>query len=132
MHHGTTVVHWDSTTATNRSARIYMRLEKNCSTLTWGKATWSALKSSHCGLPDYSLKTDIEEYLSNSLVNRTSVDCKSSICELNRRRVQKSWVVVKISNTGFNPLWFLFKKKKKHSCPSRISTKWKETVTVQT
>lgn len=82
MHHGTTVVHWDTSAGTNRSARIYMRLEKNCSTLTWGKATWSALKHTHSGPPDYSLKTDLEDYLSNALVTRSSVDCRSSIGEL--------------------------------------------------
>lgn len=76
MHHGTTVVHWAAEMASNRSARIFMRLERNCSTLTWDKTSWSALKRSS-GAPDYCLKTDPEDNLPNALINRSSVNCSS-------------------------------------------------------
>lgn len=72
MHHGATVVHWD-TVAGNRSARIFLRLERNCATLTWGKTSWSALKNCS-GTPDFSLKTDVEDYIPNALLNRSSLE----------------------------------------------------------
>ncbi|XP_050529538.1 uncharacterized protein LOC126899057 isoform X2 [Daktulosphaira vitifoliae] len=79
MHHGTTVVHWDVDAGGNRSALIYMRLERNCSTLTWSKTSWSALKLCSANMPDYSLSTDPEDCLPNALLHRPSVDCLSSI-----------------------------------------------------
>ncbi|VVC34658.1 Hypothetical protein CINCED_3A005174 [Cinara cedri] len=80
MNHGTTLIHWDASTSLNRTARVYFRLEKNCSTLTWGRPAWSALKpNGHSSQADYSLKTDIEDYLANSLVTRPSINCRSSI-----------------------------------------------------
>jgi len=78
MHHGTTVVHWAAEMTSNRSARVFMRLERNCSTLTWDKTSWSALQGSS-GTPDYSLKTDPEDSLPNALINRSSVDCSSAM-----------------------------------------------------
>lgn len=77
MHHGATVVHWDAVSGGTRSARIFMRLERNCSTLTWRKTTWSALKRSYSGTPDYSLTVDPEDCIPNSLLNRPSVNCTS-------------------------------------------------------
>lgn len=77
MHHGTTVVHWDADAGGTRSTLVYMRLERNCSVLTWGKTSWSALKMCSTSMPDYSLKVDPEDGVANALVNRTSVDCSS-------------------------------------------------------
>lgn len=79
MHHGTTVVHWDAVAGSSRSARVFLRLERNCSTLTWRKATWSALKRSSSGPSDYSLKSDSENSIPNSLLNRPSVSCTSVV-----------------------------------------------------
>lgn len=81
MHHGTTVVHWAAEMGSSRSARIFMRLERNCSILTWEKTSWSALKRSS-GTPDYSLKTDLEDSLPNALRNRSSVNCPSVMGKL--------------------------------------------------
>jgi len=81
MHHGTTVVHWAAEMGSNRSARIFMRLERNCSTLTWEKTSWSALKRSS-GTPDYCLKTDPEDSLPKALRNRSSVNCPSIMGKL--------------------------------------------------
>lgn len=78
MHHGATVVHWAADTGSNRSARVFMRLEQNCSTLTWGNTSWSALKRTS-GTPDFSLITDPEDCIPNVLRNRSSVDCTSVV-----------------------------------------------------
>lgn len=79
MHHGTTVVHWDAVAGGSRSARIFLRLERNCSTLTWRKTSWSALKRTSSGTPDYSLKSDLEDCIPNSLLNRPSVNLTSVV-----------------------------------------------------
>lgn len=79
MHHGTTVVHWDAEAGGNRSALVFMRLERNCSTLTWGKTAWSALKMCSVAMPDYSLKVDPEDSIPNVLISRQSLDCPSVI-----------------------------------------------------
>lgn len=105
MHHGATVVHWDAIAGGNRSARIFMRLERNCSTLTWGKTTWSALKSGS-GAPDFSLKTDPEDCIPNALLNRSSVNCSSVIGKLikynmSSKRINNNNIKMKVFQSVF-------------------------------
>ncbi|XP_050438662.1 uncharacterized protein LOC126844474 isoform X2 [Adelges cooleyi] len=77
MHHGTTVVHWDAEYS-NRSSLVYLRLERNNWTLSWGKKPWSSLRLNSANMPDYSLSVDPEDNVPNSIMNRQSADCPSS------------------------------------------------------
>ncbi|XP_065340527.1 uncharacterized protein LOC135939859 isoform X4 [Cloeon dipterum] len=67
MHHGSTAVHYE--TDGSRSALVYMRLERNCSTLTWTRPCWSGLRGAGAGgsQPDYCLSANPEEIISPSL-----------------------------------------------------------------
>lgn len=76
MHHGTTVVHWGAEMG-NRSALIFLRLDRNSGMLTWDKTSWSALRT-NSGAPDFSLNTDPEDLLPSALVNRSAVNILSA------------------------------------------------------
>ena len=66
LHHGTTVVHWDS--ESGRSCLVYLKLERSNGTLTWSKPPWSALKASHSSQPDFLLGNNPEDAVSRGLV----------------------------------------------------------------
>ena len=58
MHHGSTMVRWDSNN--NHSAICYLRLENENSTLSWCKPQWSALRGASSAAPDYMFKGELE------------------------------------------------------------------------
>ncbi|XP_059477759.1 uncharacterized protein LOC132198045 isoform X2 [Neocloeon triangulifer] len=65
MHHGSTAVHYE--TDGSRSALVYMRLERSCSTLTWTRPCWSGLRGAAAGGPDYCLSANPEENIPPSM-----------------------------------------------------------------
>ncbi|CAL4059438.1 unnamed protein product, partial [Meganyctiphanes norvegica] len=72
LHHGTTVVHWD--TESGRSCLVYLRLERCNGTLTWCKPPWSALKAAHSSSqPDYQLSNTPEDWVSPGLLLKYSM-----------------------------------------------------------
>lgn len=59
------MAHWEA--ESNRTALVYIRLERSCGTLTWGKTSWSALKAgpaSSSSAPDYNLGANPEDMVS--------------------------------------------------------------------
>lgn len=76
LHHGSTAVHWESDYG-SRTALVYVRLERACATLTWGKTAWSGLKTgagggSSSAPSDYCLSANPEESVAPGIVTRTS------------------------------------------------------------
>ncbi|XP_076227082.1 1-phosphatidylinositol 4,5-bisphosphate phosphodiesterase epsilon-1 [Nomia melanderi] len=49
LHHGTTLVHWDSEGGTTRTALIFARVDRACGTFVWEKPAWSPLKTAQIG-----------------------------------------------------------------------------------
>uniref|UniRef100_A0A8D9BY52 Phosphoinositide phospholipase C n=2 Tax=Cacopsylla melanoneura TaxID=428564 RepID=A0A8D9BY52_9HEMI len=68
LHHGVTMAHWEA--ESNRTALVYIRLERSCGTLTWGKTAWSALKvgsASSSSTVDYNLGVNPEDMIPTAL-----------------------------------------------------------------
>ncbi|XP_076173797.1 1-phosphatidylinositol 4,5-bisphosphate phosphodiesterase epsilon-1 isoform X3 [Ptiloglossa arizonensis] len=49
LHHGTTLVHWDSEGGTTRTALVFARVDRACGTFVWEKPPWSPLKTAQIG-----------------------------------------------------------------------------------
>nr|CAD7572888.1 unnamed protein product [Timema californicum] len=66
LHHGSTAVHWDAEGG-SRTALAYVRLERSCATLTWGRPAWSGLRTGAGNSPDYCLSANPEETVAPAL-----------------------------------------------------------------
>lgn len=73
LHHGTTSVHWES--EVSRTALVYVRLERSCATLTWGRPSWSGLSKpggsgGGSSGADYSLSANPEDAVAPALASK--------------------------------------------------------------
>lgn len=67
------MIHWEYESGISRTASVFARVDRACSTMIWGKPSWSSLNTSCVvGMPfmDFSLSTNVEESLPASLVAR--------------------------------------------------------------
>ncbi|KAJ8884100.1 hypothetical protein PR048_015957 [Dryococelus australis] len=74
LHHGSTAVHWDAEGG-SRTALVYVRLERSCATVTWGRPSWSGLRTGTGGSgssPDYCLSANPEEHVAPAMTLKLS------------------------------------------------------------
>lgn len=45
LHHGTTAVLWEPEVPADKSAYVYLRLERSCGTISWHRPGWKQLKA---------------------------------------------------------------------------------------
>ncbi|XP_074103841.1 1-phosphatidylinositol 4,5-bisphosphate phosphodiesterase epsilon-1 isoform X1 [Cotesia typhae] len=94
LHHGTTLVHWDCEGAGgSRTALVYARVDRACSTLVWEKPTWSPLKTPGLGgvSTEFTLTVNPEESVPPVLISKytslqtecTSISLEEGYLDLN-------------------------------------------------
>ncbi|XP_053978148.1 1-phosphatidylinositol 4,5-bisphosphate phosphodiesterase epsilon-1-like isoform X2 [Hylaeus volcanicus] len=87
LHHGTTLVHWDSESGTTRTALVFARIDRACGTFVWEKPPWSPLKTAQIGgaaSTDFSLTANPEEVVPAGLSTRygtQQLECASVTLE---------------------------------------------------
>ncbi|XP_015189292.1 PREDICTED: 1-phosphatidylinositol 4,5-bisphosphate phosphodiesterase epsilon-1-like [Polistes dominula] len=74
LHHGTTLVHWDCESGTSRTALVFARVDRACSTFVWEKPPWSSLKTGQFGTntayTEFSIMSNPEENIPAGLISR--------------------------------------------------------------
>ncbi|XP_054003483.1 1-phosphatidylinositol 4,5-bisphosphate phosphodiesterase epsilon-1-like isoform X2 [Hylaeus anthracinus] len=87
LHHGTTLVHWDSESGTTRTALVFARVDRACGTFVWEKPPWSPLKTAQIGgaaSTDFSLTANPEDVVPAGLSTRygtQQLECASVTLE---------------------------------------------------
>ncbi|XP_076374836.1 1-phosphatidylinositol 4,5-bisphosphate phosphodiesterase epsilon-1 isoform X2 [Megalopta genalis] len=88
LHHGTTLVHWDTEGGTTRTALVYGRVDRACGTFVWEKPAWGLLKTAQVGgtasSGDFSLTANPEDTVPAGLLGRYTTpqaDCASVTLE---------------------------------------------------
>uniref|UniRef100_T1IQR7 Phosphoinositide phospholipase C n=1 Tax=Strigamia maritima TaxID=126957 RepID=T1IQR7_STRMM len=66
LHHGSTVVHWESDSS--RLSLVFLRLERSCSMITWTRSNWNCLRSA--AQTDFFSSTDNEQGVSPGIILR--------------------------------------------------------------
>ncbi|XP_076629671.1 1-phosphatidylinositol 4,5-bisphosphate phosphodiesterase epsilon-1 isoform X2 [Colletes latitarsis] len=87
LHHGTTLVHWDSEGGTTRTALVFARVDRACGTFVWEKPPWSPLKTAQIGgtaSTEFSLTANPEDTVPAGLSTRYTTqqsECSSVTLE---------------------------------------------------
>ncbi|XP_043265479.1 1-phosphatidylinositol 4,5-bisphosphate phosphodiesterase epsilon-1-like isoform X2 [Colletes gigas] len=87
LHHGSTLVHWDSEGGTTRTALVFARVDRACGTFVWEKPPWSPLKTAQIGgtaSTEFSLTANPEVTVPTGLSTRYTTqqsECSSVTLE---------------------------------------------------